>query len=301
MRPGLKALIRGRQLLQRIEDESSASRAPRRASRVRAAVLTVVSWLGATACLGTDLDPAVASLLGSYPCTTQVAESLLGWNVTGEVLEAPPVPGFERRFRLATATLGQWAIVDVSADRPPQLTRVRAAGVERHELTQDCEALTDPAVEPLQWARESPAGEVFDDEKLRAALAHAQAEGRPFAIYVWSPHMPLSLDGFAELNEASQSVSARLIPVLVTGSDPDFARAEAARVGIPDEGLLEVASLELMLRDANVHAPSILVFKGSRVSPVLPGYRNAEGYRRFLLDFLAAEAGLSEAGPGSDG
>ena len=56
-------------------------------------------------------------------------------------------------------------------------------------------------------------------------------------------------------------------------------------MGIPEEGLREVASIELLLRDAQVHAPTILVFQSGRVSPALPGYRNADGYERFLRAF----------------
>ena len=41
------------------------------------------------------------------------------------------------------------------------------------------------------------------------------------------------------------------------------------------------------MRDALVHAPSIIVFTRDRISPVLPGYRNAEGYARFLADLFA--------------
>ena len=74
--------------------------------------------------------------------------------------------------------------------------------------------------------------------------------------------------------------------MLIAHADRGFAEREARRVGIPDVGLREVTSVELIMRDLQVHAPSILVFRSGRVSPVLPGYRNADGYRRFVGSFL---------------
>ena len=127
----------------------------------------------------------------------------------------------------------------------------------------------------------SDGGRPFTDADLRAGLGE-----RATVVYTWSPHMPLSVDGYREIAQASRALDARLIPVLFAGGDRAFARSEAQRVGIPDEGLREIASIELVFRDAHVHAPTILVFHAGRVSPVLPGYRNADGYRRFLEEFL---------------
>jgi len=123
----------------------------------------------------------------------------------------------------------------------------------------------------------------FTDADLRAALDDAGAAG--LVVYAWSPHMPLSVDGWTEITSASAARGYDAIPVLIAHADPDFARREAVRGGIPAEGLREVASVELIMRDLQVHAPSILVFGTGTVSPVLPGYRNAEGYGRFLEAF----------------
>ena len=58
--------------------------------------------------------------------------------------------------------------------------------------------------------------------------------------------------------------SEGLVPVLFAGSDRDFARREAERVGMPPAALREVRSVELTMRDGQIHAPSILVFTGRR-------------------------------------
>ena len=105
-------------------------------------------------------------------------------------------------------------------------------------------------------------------------------------VYTWSPHMPLSVDGYATIRSATAELGLDLVPVLFTGSDLEFARREAARAGIPEAGLREAASVELTLRNALVHAPTILVFPGTRTPGLLPGYRTRAGYVAFLERFL---------------
>jgi hypothetical protein len=100
--------------------------------------------------------------------------------------------------------------------------------------------------------------------------------------------MPLSVDGWAELDAAARSLGLVAVPVLIDEADADFARREADRVGMPPEALRAITSIELIMRDLQLHAPTILVFAEDRVSPVLPGYRNSDGYRRFLEAFLGA-------------
>ena len=104
--------------------------------------------------------------------------------------------------------------------------------------------------------------EHFTDADLRRAVSAASTDGsRGVVIYVWSPHMPLSVDGYREIATAAAAHGLCLVPLLFPGSDPDFAAAEAERAGIPDDGLREAASVELDFRDAQLHAPSILVFE----------------------------------------
>jgi hypothetical protein len=107
--------------------------------------------------------------------------------------------------------------------------------------------------------------------------------------------MSLSVDGYQEIAAACASLGLTLVPVLFPGSDPEYARREAVRGGVPTQGLREATSVELSLRDAHVHAPSIIAFGRGRVSPVLPGYRDAAGYARFLEEFLSGTSASREA------
>jgi hypothetical protein len=171
-----------------------------------------------------------------------------------------------------------WILLELTEDEAPVLTRVRAEGAERFGFDEDCTGRQLAGND----VRVADGENVFTDRDLREVLRSAGAT----VVYVWSPHMSLSVDGYAEIARASEALGLELVPVLFPGGDREFAAREALRAGMPAEALRESASLELIYRDAHVHAPTIVVFDGGRVSPVLPGYRDAAGYRRFLEDFV---------------
>jgi hypothetical protein len=217
--------------------------------------------------------------VSSDGCAAALAATLTEWNATHEILPAPPPPGFADRVRIATHEIGVWILDDTRADGSHDLTRVGPNGFVRVSFAANC-ARVESAPSTIDGVRAAAqdAGDRFTDADLRSALAF---EGGT-VIYVWSPHMPLSVDGYAELSEAAAPLGMQVIPVLFADGDRTFAETEARRGGIPAEGLRETASIELFMRDAQVHAPAILVFHAGEVSPVLPGYRNADGYRAFL-------------------
>lgn len=232
----------------------------------------------------TDLDterPWVASL-SSLPCAEEVRSTLLAWGAGNDMLTAPPAPGSRARYRLPTEDLATWLLLEMSGSGAT-VSLVTPDRITTRVFESDCEASTTEGPNPLAGVGE----ERFTDADLRRAVEAASAEGTGGVIvYVWSPHMSLSVDGYSEIAAAAEEHGLGLVPVLFPGSDWDFAAAEAQRAGIPADGLREAASVELTFRDAQVHAPSILVFDGVRVSAVLPGYRSAEGYREFLEEFI---------------
>lgn len=220
----------------------------------------------------------MSELLESHPCSEAARSLLRSWGARPEVLNAPPGPGAEERYRVSTSELGVWIVLDLKQDQAPVLTLVRAEGAERFTFNEECRRTESEG----HAVRLPDDANVFTDADLRGALR----SGRATVVYVWSPHMSLSVDGYAEIATACEALGLELVTVLFPGGDREFAAREAARAGIPAEGLREAASVELIYRDVHVHAPAIVVFDGEHVSPVLPGYRDAAGYQRFLEGFL---------------
>lgn len=220
--------------------------------------------------------------LAGLPCNPAIVTALEEWGARGAPLQAPPsVPG-ALSLRFPTAVLGEWVVVEAPPLGPPVVARMTAEGITARLFDLSCGPEERHIARP---SSASGAGVRFTDGDLRAAIE--SANGRAVIVYAWAPHMPLSVDGYPEIATAGAALDAVVLPLLIGHSDRPFAEREAARVGIPTEGLREIDANELVLRDLQLHAPSILVFTPERISPVLPGYRDAGGYRRYLEALLA--------------
>lgn len=216
-----------------------------------------------------------ASPLAGVVCDDAAHRTIDAWGAGGDYLPGPPGPGASATYRFPTGRIGSWVVATRLNDGGVALTRVEPDGSTRRTFGADCGHVDHTE------ARSGTGG--FTDAMLAEATASA---GAGLVVYAWSPHMPLSVDGWTEISRAAATLGLDALPVLIAHADRPFAAREARRVGIPDAGLLEINSVELVMRDLQVHAPAILVFGGDRVSPVLPGYRNADGYGRFLGSFL---------------
>ena len=236
---------------------------------------------GVASCAPDGVRPTVAErLIGTAPCADRVTSLMSEWGTALTYLESPPSYTGSHVYRFPTEKLGEWVVLTLPVAGPPSLTRVESAGATGFSFDADC------SVQQSFVGHESPPGaraELFTDDDLRDAL---NSERGGVVIYTWSPHMPLSVDGYQEVAEAARSRGMTALPVLTAFSDADFARREAERAGIPQAGLRQMDSVELIQRGAQLHAPSILVFAPEAVSALLPGYRNAEGYGRFLDAFF---------------
>ena len=198
------------------------------------------------------------------------------------MLPGPPAEGAGVRLRFPTRDLGAWLVLE-AGESSATVSRVTPDSVTTQAFASDCAPST------TRQTNRFPDGgpERFTDADLRRTVSSARAGGAPgVVVYLWSPHMPLSVDGYREIQAAAKDHGLGLVALLFPGSNLVFAAAEAERAGIPADALREAASVELTFRDALVHAPTILVFDGDRVSAVLPGYRSAEGYRGFLSQFI---------------
>jgi len=235
-----------------------------------------------------DRPPARAwdELLSGGPCAAPASELLGAWGVRDAARRGPPQANAVSRFRMPTRELGVWVEVGVVDANPPTLTRLSPSGTDVVSFGADCDPVATRRPGPVR--RDDRDG-LFTDDDLREALRTAlRAPGaRGVVVYVWSPHMPLSVDGYPEIRRAAEATGLRLEPVLFPDGSRAFAEEEALRVGMSPDALREAAAVELVARDALVHAPSIVLFTDLGVSPVLPGYRDRDGYVRFVEGFLA--------------
>ena len=242
------------------------------------------------------LDQQWASAVAGLPCGERVLTQIRTWSAGVDSRRAPPTGEGRVQYRLPTGVIGEWVILDIDGGTPPRLTRVGPVVREHVEFDARCGVVTttETAAAPGRsgvgseagTGSSSGAGAVFSDLDVSQTIDDAP-EG--VILYLWSPHMPLSVDGYPEVVSAGAAREFVVVPILLPGADHAFAVREADRVGIPAAGLRVAASVELAMRDAYVHAPTIVAVRAGRWSVTLPGYRNAAGYEDFLDDFLLGQ------------
>jgi hypothetical protein len=245
---------------------------------MRGSIRRTGAWLAAAAIAalagpGVTAQPSAAAV---GPCPTELDAARRRWDAVNQPLAQPPLtPGAMLRH-WPTTIVGVWLVEDVAPDHAT-LTRVDAATLTRMTWAAGCTATTQTR------PRQSAPPPAFSDADLTAVLA----SGARGVLYLWSPHMPLSVQGHAAVATAAQARGLTVEALLDPAADRAFAATEAADRGLPASALRVADAVELQFRELSLHAPSAAVFAGGRlVGPVLRGYRTADEYSEFFSRVL---------------
>jgi hypothetical protein len=236
------------------------------------------AWLApvAIAALAWANVAAQPSTTAAGPCDAQVAAARARWAAVPPPLAQPPLtPGTTVRH-WPTSAIGVWLVEETAAEHAT-LTRVAADALTRMTWTNGCAPSTE------RRSRPSAPPPAFVD----ADLARRLATGAAGVAYLWSPHMPLSVDGIAAVTAAARARGLTVELLLDPAADRTFAAAEAAARGLPASALRVADAVELQFRELALHAPSAAVFASGRLAgPVLRGYRTTDEYSEFFSRVL---------------
>ncbi|MBL8136470.1 MAG: hypothetical protein JNL48_07600 [Acidobacteria bacterium] len=247
-------------------DARTRDQAPSHVSSVSLAAVGMAAVLMVSAAGGPAPASAQEALSGA--CAEMVTRQLRAWHATGPPRNEPHA-GMRH---WPTSALGTW-VTEVRTPTTVAVLQVTPARLTRLEWTEDCVARSEERPRPVA---DTPR---FTDADLRVLLS----AGRPGLVYVWSPHLPLSVDGYAQAVAAARARGLTVHPVLAPGADRAFARASLARGALPDDALRMADSIELWFRDVHLHAPSILVFaRGRIVGDAWPGFHTDSEYGAFI-------------------
>ena len=213
-----------------------------------------------------------AQLPWEMKCVGAVRDTLAEWHTTGEVFRDAEGPYGDRVWRLPTDRLGTWAAVSVDPQLTPTLARIDARDTLRISFGPLCEPRRS-----VQRHTDAVSDGAFDDVSVLVG------DGRPGVIYIWSPHMPLSVDASQHVTRASEALGVTMTGLVDPAADIDYARSVAASAGIATRALRPFRSVELIFRNATLHAPSLLVYdRGRLIGLAVPGYRDEAGYRALI-------------------
>jgi hypothetical protein len=220
-------------------------------------------------------------ILAGAACAEAAAGLLDTWRSTNEFLAAASGADDVVVLRSPTHDIGVWVIVRITDGRVDSLLRVSADRESVAVLGEGCRI--GSSERPKALAADTSG--LLTDDQVNAILA-----GGPAGVfYAWSPHMPLSVDGLNEILAAGQRLDIPVTLVLSRHANSRYARDRASGLQLPDGAFRISHSIELEMRDFNVHAPAILVYDNGRfVSPVIPGFRYAADYEALIVRFLDA-------------
>ena len=211
-------------------------------------------------------------------CGEAMRARLEAWGAVEETFQVVDGVDGSQIYRIPTKRLGIWTTLQLSSDSVPRVYRMDQNGTDVVIFGADC-SVTE-AHQPSTYPRDA-----FADDELRALLKDKGV----LIVYHWSPHMPMSVEGYREIQEASTRLELGLVAVVDSASERDYVARTAEDAGISPEDRRPLGSVELLYRDLSLHAPSILVFTADWVAPVLPGYRDASDYEAYLKDLLGIE------------
>ena len=217
-------------------------------------------------------------------CQAAIERRLADWGAGAERYRDVDGPFGAREWRFATATLGTWVLLHEPPDGAPSLVRVDEAGATRVTFDAGCREASSFEPRPPSPER------AFSDRDLQALVASAPRG----VIFVWSPHMPLSVDAYRTVSDVARHMGLSFTALRDPMSDAVYAESVAREAGMPASALRPFASVELSLRQATLHAPALLVFAHGRFSGLaVPGYREAAGFEAAISERLRAAASLS--------
>ena len=205
-------------------------------------------------------------------CHDAVERRLAEWGAGAERFRDPDGPLGARQWRLPTREIGTWVLVHEAVGEPLSVARVNARTTTRVSFDAQCRELsTTASVQPGA----APDTAAFTDDDVRAML-DAAPHG---VVYLWSPHMPLSVDGYRTVSDVARRMGLSFTALRDPMSDAGYAAAVAKEAGLPASALRTFASIELSFRQLNLHAPAVLVFSGGHFDGLaVPGYREAAGF-----------------------
>ena len=219
----------------------------------------------------------IAGTLQGHRCVEPIRATLEEWGVEANTVTSANGPIGVRVITIPTARLGVWVVLRLHRDGSATAARVSPRHTDRASWTPACVALQRPAVETQPPGAERTGA--FTDRGLEETLNRFDSG----VIFLWSPHMPLSISGYRSIGQATERLGLALVPLLDPLADADYAAATMIEQGFPSEAGRPAASVELSFRDLTTHAPSIQVFRHGRlVGEMLPVYRDPDHYVSFI-------------------
>lgn len=238
-------------------------------NRIKVAVfvacgVTLIFVLSAKGAVGPNFGgPECQALVGQYFKENKIHIGSLKWSESGSSSYS------SRVFRAPLGEIGSWLQVEVkNALRPDQqvsMGNLKNGRVEKSVVWKDskCSKFEPRAQEKLYSI---PTFQVekseiaFDDQ----AFSDLVQSGKSGMIYVWSPRMVYSVTDFGRFQQAAKAAGLEFVSV-VSDQVPQDEAALALKTRSIEYSKRKLASMDLYLRGATLHFPSVFIYANKKV------------------------------------
>lgn len=190
-----------------------------------------------------------------------------------------PQPGV-RAYRTPTKEFAKWVEVQSFADPYVFIFDTKKSKIYQFDK-KSCAPLMNVEGKPLEVVQTKKAP--FTDSDLKSLV-----ESEDFSlVYVWSPVMTYSMTEMGVFINIAKELNVKFVPVL----DYNFKSEDADKYLAPHVTGVKIQrgkSLELYMREANIHFPSSYIVGNNRISPRIFGVLTPDLLRERVLDELAA-------------
>jgi hypothetical protein len=216
-----------------------------------------------------------ADALDEYRCQEKLRKFIHEWKPDGQ-WEKQYQAGLESYFHAsATQTFGEWVLV---RDIPKGVVLAKTDQNGRIEIE-----LIEPDCQQREkvYPHDAPVVGFKSDKDI----AEFMSKHKSGVIYVWSPRMTLSLRGISEIQKATKELKLALLVLLDKQVRDDELKELRKSLGL--ELTTRVDSFEFRMRKIGQHYPAMLVFKDSKILPVVKyGFEKSYRYKSDLTLIL---------------
>ena len=175
-----------------------------------------------------------------------------------------------KAYKIQSKKIGYWIVFETHKDGVNLVTYESSTKHFYKFKNKNCKPSQETTAQfKLYDEKKDSKSKPFTDQDL----AEIVGKNKKGLIYMWSPKMVYSVVLFEQYAELAKKNKFEFIPVLA--NDVSFDEAEAALKTIKEkftdrklasiESLLKLASVDLYMRDATLHYPTVIVYNNGKI------------------------------------
>jgi hypothetical protein len=220
-------------------------------------------------------------LISKHNCHTQISKLIKDWKSKGSWQKEASLNLDGGVYKTPTTTIGSWIRMDIQKNKTIVLQKMTAKMIVNKVFENDGNScLGEVAVRAVKYD-EKYLAKSFTDTQLINSLT----KNKKGIIYVWSPNMPLSVEGLEYLKRHATKMGVHVTAVVDPNSPKSAIQKLVASGKISKDAMKPLESYELIQRGGLVHFPAFFSYSNGKLSrgPKL-GYENDKQTLNYLKE-----------------